>query len=123
MLAIHGMQYCICMWYAKCTAIYLLVFLPLGSIRLLASAGNYVSVGTISASINNIDLRTGEILASWRPGDKWPHTVSPINQVDVLIASTVHVYLYGVLLHVYLVPATCTSTNPNQMDYMIYCLA
>ena len=47
-----------------------------GTIRYLASAENWIAVGNHNGHINTLDVRTGELLSSWKPSDFYPNPVS-----------------------------------------------
>lgn len=49
-----------------------------GTIRYLASAENWIAVGNHNGHINTLDVRTGELLSSWKPSDFYPNPVSGI---------------------------------------------
>ena len=55
-----------------------------GVVRCLACAENWVAIGNNNGLINILDVRTGELLTSWKPSDFYPNPVSPPNLVTYL---------------------------------------
>lgn len=48
----------------------------IGIIRSLTCAENWIAVGNYNGMINTLDVRTGELLGTWKPNDFAPVQVS-----------------------------------------------
>ena len=46
-----------------------------GTVRALACSDNWVAVGNYSGQINTFDVRTGEVLSSWKPAEVFSQQV------------------------------------------------